>query len=153
MEESLFLTKFASKVTVVHRRDALRGSRIMQQRAQDNPKIEFVTNIVVEEMVSHDDKKRFKGAKVRDTKTNETSFMECDGIFMAIGHKPNTEVFAGQLETDDKGYIVVHDHTRTSIEGVFAAGDVADSVYRQAITAAGMGCKAALDAERFLSGH
>jgi thioredoxin reductase (NADPH) len=152
MEEADFLTKFASKVSIIHRREEFRASKIMLKRAQDNPKIEFLTNTVVDEMVSHDDKRRFKGATVTNTKTKETTLMELDGLFVAIGHKPNTEVFAGQLETDAKGYIKV-DGTRTSVEGVFAAGDVADSVYRQAITAAGTGCMAALDAERLLSGH
>ncbi len=153
MEESDYLTKFASKVTVIHRREEFRASKIMLKRAQENPKIEFVTDTVVDEMVSLDDKRRLRGARVRNLKTGEESLMELDGLFVAIGHKPNTEVFAGQLDLDEKGYLKVDGATRTNVPGVFAAGDVADPIYRQAISAAGTGCMAALDAERFLAGH
>jgi thioredoxin reductase (NADPH) len=149
MEEALFLTKFASKVTVVHRRDQLRASRIMQQRAFDNPKIEFVWDSVVDEI--HDvDAGRVTGVTLRNVKTGEKSLLECGGVFIAIGHTPNTSLFAGQLETDEAGYLKV-DGVRTAIEGVYAAGDVADHVYRQAVTAAGTGCQAAIEAERWLA--
>ena len=151
MEEANYLTKFASKVTVLHRREEFRASKIMLKRAQDNPKIEFVTNTVVEEMLTHDDKRRLRALKLKNTQSGEVSEMEVDGCFVAIGHKPNTEIFKGQLEMDDVGYLKVHDGTNTSVEGVFAAGDVADAEYRQAITAAGTGCMAALDAERWLA--
>ncbi len=153
MEEADFLTKFASKVSILHRREDFRASKIMLKRAEDNPKIEFVTNVVVDEMVAQDDKRKLKGAKVRNTVSGEESFMELDGLFVAIGHSPNTEIFKGKLDMFDTGYLKVTEFTKTSVEGVFAAGDVADSKYRQAITAAGTGCMAALDAERFLAGH
>jgi thioredoxin reductase (NADPH) len=149
MEEALFLTKFASKVTVVHRRDQLRASRIMQQRAFDNPRIEFVWDSVVEEI--HDvEAGRVTGVTLRNVKSGETSRLDCGGVFIAIGHTPNTALFAGQLETDEAGYLKV-DGVRTGIEGVYAAGDVADHVYRQAVTAAGTGCQAAIEAERWLA--
>ena len=120
MEEADYLTKFASKVTVIHRRVGFRASPIMLRRAQDNPKIEFLVNTVPEEMLTHDDKRRFRGLKVRNTQSDEVTEMELDGCFVAIGHKPNTEIFKGQLEMDDVGYLAVHDGTNTSIEGVFA---------------------------------
>jgi thioredoxin reductase (NADPH) len=149
MEEALFLTKFASKVTVVHRRDQLRASRIMQQRAFDNPRIEFVWDSVVEEI--HDvEAGRVTGVTLRNVKSGDTSRLDCGGVFIAIGHTPNTALFAGQLETDEAGYLKV-DGVRTGIEGVYAAGDVADHVYRQAVTAAGTGCQAAIEAERWLA--
>jgi len=149
MEEALFLTKFASKVTVVHRRDQLRASRIMQQRAFDNPRIEFVWDSVVDEI--HDvEAGRVTGVTLRNVKSGETSRLDCGGVFIAIGHTPNTALFAGQLETDEAGYLKV-DGVRTGIEGVYAAGDVADHVYRQAVTAAGTGCQAAIEAERWLA--
>jgi thioredoxin reductase (NADPH) len=151
MEEGNYLTKFADKVTIIHRREEFRASRIMLKRAQDNPKIEMVLNTVVDEMVTHDDKRRLKSLKLRNTASGEMSEMPIDGCFVAIGHKPNTEIFKGQLEMDDVGYVKVHNGTNTSVEGVFAAGDVADAEYRQAITAAGTGCMAALDAERWLA--
>jgi len=148
MEESTFLTKFASKVYVVHRRDELRASKIMQERAMKNPKIEFVWNSVVEEILGKD---LVSGVRLRNKKTDETSELECKGVFLAIGHEPNTGLFQGQLDLDAKGYIVVQPgRTATSREGVFAAGDVQDSYYRQAVTAAGSGCMAAIEAERWL---
>jgi thioredoxin reductase (NADPH) len=151
MEEADYLTKFASKVTIIHRREEFRASQIMLRRAQDNPKIEFLVNTITEEMLTHDDKRRLRGLKLRNTTNDEVTEMPVDGCFVAIGHKPNTEIFKGQLDMDDVGYLEVHDGTHTSVEGVFAAGDVADSEYRQAITAAGTGCMAALDAERWLA--
>ncbi len=149
MEEALFLTKFATTVTVVHRRDQLRASRIMQQRAFDNPKIRFVWDSVVDEI--HDvEAGRVTGVTLRNVKTGDRSRLDCGGVFIAIGHTPNTALFSGQLETDEAGYLKV-DGVRTAIEGVYAAGDVADHVYRQAVTAAGTGCQAAIEAERWLA--
>jgi len=150
MEEATFLTKFASKVTVVHRRDALRASKIMQDRAEANPKISFVWNSVVDEVLGDG---AVQAVRLRDLTTEKTRELATDGVFVAIGHTPNTSLFEGQLELDN-GYIVVEEpYTRTSVPGVFAAGDVVDTIYRQAVTAAGMGCKAAIDAERFLAHH
>ncbi len=149
LEEAMFLTRFASRVHVVHRRDVLRASRIMQERAKANPKISFVWNSVVEEVLTETGKE-VTGLRLRNVHTGETSVLPVQGMFLAIGHTPNTEVFRGQIELDDQGYVVLHRHTETSVPGVFAAGDVADRRYRQAITAAGMGCQAALDAQRFL---
>jgi thioredoxin reductase (NADPH) len=149
MEEAIFLTKFASKVTVVHRRDTLRASKIMQEKAFANPKIEFAWNSEVEDIL--DVKKGEVTAIVlRDSVTGVRTEVPVEGIFIAIGHTPNTSLFKGQLELDENGYIVTHHGTRTSIPGVFAAGDVQDHIYRQAITAAGTGCMAAIDAERYL---
>ena len=153
MEEGTYLTKFAKKVTIIHRRDEFRASKIMLHKAQHNPKIEFLTNTIVEEMLPHKDKRRLRALKIRNVKTGEASEMPVDGAFVAIGHRPNTDLFKGQLELDAKGYVQLRRRTHTSVEGVFAAGDVADSWYRQAITAAGTGCAAALDAERWLAGH
>jgi thioredoxin reductase (NADPH) len=151
MEEALFLTKFASKVTVVHRRDALRASKIMQDKARANPKIAWRLNSVIDEI--HDPGKgEVTGMVVRDVVDNTRSEVPVSGVFVAIGHTPNTALFRGQLEMDANGYIVTHDGAKTSIAGVFACGDVQDHVYRQAITAAGTGCMAALDAERYLDG-
>jgi thioredoxin reductase (NADPH) len=149
IEEALFLTKFATSVTVIHRRDELRASKIMQDRAFANDKIEFRWNSVVDDVVGD---AKVESLVLRDTETGEASLLEVDGLFVAIGHDPNTALFVGQLEMDDDGYLITEaDSTRTSIEGVFAAGDVQDHVYRQAITAAGSGCMAAIEAERWLS--
>jgi thioredoxin reductase (NADPH) len=149
LEEATFLTRFARSVTVVHRRDALRASAIMQDRARANPKIRFAWDSVVTEVVGED---RVAGIKLQNTKTGEESFLEVSGIFVAIGHDPRSELFTGQLELDDEGYLIVDQpSTRTKIPGVFAAGDVVDHTYRQAVTAAGSGCAAALDAERWLA--
>jgi thioredoxin reductase (NADPH) len=162
IEEALFLTRFAEKVSVIHRRDELRASKIMQDRAFANGKIEFIWNSVVEEVVGNH---KVAGVRIRDVITNELSEVPAGGMFVAIGHIPNTALFKDQLAMDDLGYILVGDQvkpdvdstfaTRTSVEGVFAAGDVADRVYRQVVTAAGMGCMAAMDAERWLEfrGH
>ena len=148
LEESIFLSKFASKVTVIHRRKELRASKIMQDRAFRNPKIEFLWDSVVADVVGD---KSVEGLKVRNVVTDEVSDLAIAGLFVAIGHVPNTAMFEGQLEMDDKGYLVTQDRSSyTSVEGVFAAGDVQDSVYRQAVTAAGSGCMAAIDAERWL---
>ena len=148
MEEALFLTKFASKLTVVHRRDAFRASTIMSERVINHPKIDVAWNSTVDEVLGDD---LVSGVVLRDTIASETRELSVDGVFVAIGHTPNTEVFDGQIDLDGNGYIVTQPgKTETSVEGVYAAGDVADSVYRQAVTAAGLGCQAALDAERWL---
>jgi thioredoxin reductase (NADPH) len=148
MEEANFLTKFAAKVVVVHRRDSLRASKIMAERAQKNPKISFIWNSAVDEVVGTD---HVSGVKLKDLKTGNISALKCDGVFVAIGHEPTVGFLGGQLKLDDSGYVVADDRTRTSVEGVFAAGDVMDHRYRQAITAAGNGCKAALETERWLA--
>jgi thioredoxin reductase (NADPH) len=151
MEEATFLTKFAEKVTIVHRRQELRASKAMQTRARQNPKIAWLLDSVIEK-IHGGPGQGVTGASVRNLKTGAVSELACGGIFMAIGHTPNTAVFEGQLEKDEQGYLLVHDGTTaTSVPGVFAAGDVTDHRYRQAITAAGTGCMAAIDAERFLS--
>jgi thioredoxin reductase (NADPH) len=153
MEEALFLTRFASKVTVIHRRHELRASKIMQDRAMANDKISFLWNTVVEEVEGDP---QVSGLKLRDVKTGEASELPVGGVFVAIGHIPATSIFRGQVDMDDAGYILVSEPgTQASVEGVFAAGDVVDHTYRQAVTAAGMGCKAAIDAERWLEaqGH
>ena len=151
MEEAIYLTKFASRVTVIHRRDALRASKIMQDKAFANAKIDFIWDSEVAE-VEDVSKGEVTGVMVRNLKTGQLHRLPLDGIFIAIGHTPNTSLFEGQLELDANGYIVTHDGTRTSVPGVFAAGDVQDHIYRQAVTAAGSGCMAAIDAERFLDG-
>ena len=152
MEEALFLTKFARTVTVVHRRDEFRASKIMAERVMHHPKIAVQWNKVVAEILGVDS---VTGVRLRDTMTGTLTDLATQGVFVAIGHTPNTELFAGQLALDPKGYLVTFKGTATSVEGVFGAGDVVDSTYRQAVTAAGMGCEAALDAERWLesSGH
>jgi thioredoxin reductase (NADPH) len=148
MEEATFLTKFADKVTIVHRRDEFRASPIMLDRARANEKIEWVTNATVDEVLGEN---VVTGVRIRDINTDELTDLSADGLFVAIGHDPNTQLFLGQLDADEQGYLLTHDGTATNVEGVFAAGDVVDHTYRQAITAAGMGTMAALDAERWLT--
>ena len=151
MEEATFLTRFAKSVTIVHRRDTLRASKIMQDRATSNPKIKFVWDSEVVEVLGED---TVTGLLLRNLKTGEESTLPVRGLFIAIGHDPRSELFTGQLETDEDGYLIVDSpSTRTAIDGVFAAGDVVDRTYKQAITAAGSGCAAALDAERWLADH
>ena len=151
IEEATFLTRFARSVTVIHRRDALRASKIMQDRAMTNEKISFAWDSEVVEVLGDD---RVSGARIRNTKTDETSTLAITGLFVAIGHDPRSELFVGQLPTDTDGYLLVEQpSTRTTADGVFAAGDVVDHTYRQAVTAAGTGCAAALDAERWLADH
>jgi len=152
MEEANFLTKFASKVYLIHRRDQLRASRIMQERIQKNPKIEFLPSQVVEEIVG--DQKGVTGIRLKSTRDGSSRLVPLKGVFMGIGHEPNTALFRGQLAMNDVGYLKVSSpSTATSVPGVFAAGDVADPSYRQAVSAAGSGCVAAIDAERFLGEH
>ena len=155
MEEATFLTRFASKVTIVHRRDDFRASKIMIERAQKNPKIDWMTNRIVEEVLAHPDGRKVRAVRLEDTTSGEKSEMPVDGVFIAIGHEPNSKLFQGQIDLDPQGYVKVTRGTYTSVEGVFACGDVMDKVYRQAITAAGSGCMAAIDAERWLEsqGH
>ncbi len=150
MEESLFLTKFASKVTLIHRRSEFRASKIMQERARSNSKITFVLDSVVDEVLG---KETVEGVRVKNVKNNEKKEIPCQGFFVAIGHQPNTKAFIGQINLDEKGYIVADSRTRTNVPGVFACGDVMDVLYRQAVTAAGTGCMSALEAERFLENH
>jgi len=151
MEEATFLTRFGKSVTIIHRRDELRASKIMQKRAFDNPKIKFVWDTEVTEVLGED---KVTGVRLHNRVTGEDSTLEVAGLFVAIGHDPRTELVKGQLELDDEGYIRVEaPSTRTNLDGVFAAGDVVDHTYRQAITAAGTGCAAALDAERWLAEH
>ncbi|MBS0155918.1 MAG: thioredoxin-disulfide reductase [Nitrospira sp.] len=147
MEEATFLTKFATKVSIVHRRDKLRASKIMQDRAMKNEQIAFVWNSVVEDILGNE---VVTGVRLKNIVTGKTTDLACEGVFVAIGHRPNTTLFTGQLDMDEKGYIRTHHGTATGVPGVFAAGDVQDSTYRQAVTAAGTGCMAAIDAERFL---
>jgi thioredoxin reductase (NADPH) len=147
VEEALFLTKFADKVTLVHRRDQLRASKIMQERAFKNDKIDFLWDSVVTDLYGDN---TLSGAQVQNVKTGEYSTLPVSGMFVAIGHIPNTDIFRGQLDMDDAGYLLTHDGTHTNIEGVFACGDCQDHIYRQAVTAAGSGCMAAIDSERWL---
>ncbi|HSU89435.1 MAG TPA: thioredoxin-disulfide reductase [Terriglobia bacterium] len=150
VEEATFLTKFATKVSLIHRREALRASKIMQDRAFSNPKIQFVWDTVVDEVLGKKET-GVTGLRVRNVKTQTTSELKVDGLFVAIGHNPNTDIFKGQIDLDSHGYIKTHhDSTRTNIPGVFACGDVQDPVFRQAVTAAGTGCMAAIEAERWL---
>jgi thioredoxin reductase (NADPH) len=150
-EEASYLTRFSSQVYLIHRRDALRASKIMAERTLSNPKITPVWNSVVEEVLDVT-QNRVTGVRLKNIVTDEVSTLDCAGVFVAIGHTPNTQIFQGQLTMDEAGYLILSEGSRTNIPGVFAAGDCADSVYRQAITAAGMGCAAAIDAERWLAG-
>ncbi|MDA2919599.1 thioredoxin-disulfide reductase [Desulfobacterota bacterium AH_259_B03_O07] len=153
VEEGVFLTKFATKVSIIHRRDKLRASKILQDRAFKNSKLDFIWDSVVEEILGNKDE-GVKGVRIKNVKTGEVATKECQGVFIAIGHNPNTQILKAQLEMNEAGYIVTKDgSTITNVPGVFAAGDVQDQVYRQAVTAAGSGCMAALDAERFLEEH
>jgi thioredoxin reductase (NADPH) len=152
MEEATFLTKFGKRVTIVHRRNDFRATKIMLDRARSNEKILFMTPYLVEE-IDNVEKSSVEAVRVRNLETNQVSTIATEGLFVAIGHDPNTRVFQGQLSMDDGGYIITHDGPKTSVEGVFAAGDVQDHRYRQAVTAAGSGCMAAIDAERFLEGQ
>ena len=148
-EDALFLTRYANEVSIIHRRDQLRASKIMQDRLHRNEKIKFIWNSEVEDILDAD-KREVSGIKLRNVKTEEETIKPVDGVFIGIGHEPNTSLFRGQLEVDDLGYLITREGSKTNIPGVFAAGDVKDRVYRQAITAAGSGCMAAMDAERFL---
>ena len=150
MEEALFLTKFASKVTVIHRRDQLRSSKIMEQRAKENKKINFIWNSVIEE-ISDQTANTVTGITVKNLITQKTSTIKLQGVFIAIGHQPNTKLFINQINLNDQGYIITNEGTATNIPGIFACGDVQDWIYRQAVTAAGSGCMAAIDVERYLS--
>ena len=153
MEESIFLTKFATRVTVIHRRDKLRASVIMQQRARENEKIDFIWNSVVEDVLGSREE-GVTGVRIKDVVTGESYDKECQGMFVAIGHTPNSGIFRGQLDMDDNGYLITGNGTsETSVAGVFAAGDIQDTRYKQAITAAGSGCMAAMDAEKFMEEH
>jgi thioredoxin reductase (NADPH) len=151
MEEAVFLTRFASQVTVIHRRDSLRASKIMQDKAFANPKITFEWNTAIEE-IKDTGKGEVTSAVLSSLKSGERKELPVEGVFVAIGHTPNTTLFKGKLEMDANGYLKTHDGTRTSVPGVFACGDVQDHIYRQAITAAGSGCMAAIDAEKYLEG-
>ena len=146
MEEALVLTKFAKEVTLVHRRDAFRASQIMQEKVKNNPKIKILFNTEITEILGQD---KVTGVKLKNNKTNETTEMPIDGVFVAIGHLPNTNMLSG-IDTDEGGFIKVYDHTKTNVEGVFVAGDVHDNHYKQAVTAAGFGCQAALEVEKWL---
>jgi len=152
VEEAMFLTKFASKVQLIHRRDSLRAEKLLQQKLMENKKIEIIWDTVVEEVIGDKKPKNVTGLKIKNVKTNKTKELKIDGLFIAIGHDPATELFKNQLEMDNEGYLITKpDSTATNIPGVYAAGDVKDKTFRQAVTAAGMGCMAALEAEKFLS--
>jgi len=154
MEEATFLTKFASSVSIVHRRDEFRASKIMQERALNHPKIDVIWNSAIDSMVGDPANGGLTGVVLKNTLSGELSEINCDGVFIAIGHTPNSELFRGRLDLDEKGYIITGaDNTHTSVAGVFASGDIQDTVYRQAVTAAGSGCMAALDAEHFLENN
>ena len=152
VEEAIFLTKFASKVKLIHRRDSLRAEKLLQKKLMDNKKIEIIWNSVVEEVIGDQKPKNVKGIKIKNVKSNKVEELKIDGLFIAIGHDPATSLFKDQLDMDKEGYLITKpDSTETNIPGVFAAGDVKDKIFRQAVTAAGMGCMAALEAEKFLS--
>ena len=152
VEEAMFLTKFASKVKLIHRRNELRAEKMLQKKLMENKKIEIIWDSVVEEVIGDDDPKNVKGLKIKNVKTNKVDDLKLDGLFIAIGHDPATQLFKDQLKMDKEGYLVTKsDSTETNIPGVFAAGDVKDKIFRQAVTAAGMGCMAALEAEKYLS--
>jgi len=152
VEEAMFLTKFATKVKLIHRRDQLRAEKLLQKKLMDNKKIEIIWDTVVEDVLGDKEPKNVKGLKIKNVKTNKVSEIKIDGLFIAIGHDPATSLVKGQLDIDKEGYVITKpDSTITSIPGVFAAGDVKDKIFRQAVTAAGMGCMAALEAEKFLS--
>jgi thioredoxin reductase (NADPH) len=152
MEEATFLTRFARQVTIVHRRNEFRASKIMLDRARSNPKIKFLTPYVVEDVLDVS-KKNVEAVKLRNAETQETLVLPTHGLFVGIGHEPNTKIFRGKLEMDAAGYLITHHGSKTNVDGVFAAGDVQDKTYRQAVTAAGSGCMAAMDAEKFLEAH
>ncbi len=153
VEEAMFLTKFASKVKLIHRRDKLRAEKMLQKKLMDNKKIEIIWDSVVEEIVGDDDPKNVKGLKIKNVKNNNISDLKIDGLFIAIGHDPATQLFKNQLKMDKEGYLITKpDSTETNVPGIFAAGDVKDKIFRQAVTAAGMGCMAALEAEKYLAG-
>lgn len=152
MEEALFLTRFATKVTILHRREHFRASRIMLDRAMAHPNIEFLTDVIIEEVLGVDEKE-VKGVRLRDRVTGDETILPISGLFLGIGHEPNAKMFAGQLDLDDDGYIKTHDYVLTRVPGVYACGDVQDRRYRQAITAAGTGCMAALEVEKYLEEH
>ena len=152
VEEAMFLTKFASKVKLIHRRDKLRAEKMLQKKLMDNKKIEIIWDSVVEEIVGDDDPKNVKGLKLKNVKNNNISDLKIDGLFIAIGHDPATQLFKDQLKMDKEGYLITKpDSTETNVPGIFAAGDVKDKIFRQAVTAAGMGCMAALEAEKYLA--
>jgi thioredoxin reductase (NADPH) len=152
VEEAMFLKKFASKVQLIHRRDSLRAEKLLQQKLMENKKIEIIWDTVIEEVIGDKKPKNVTGLKIKNVKTNKTIELKIDGLFIAIGHDPATELFKNQLEMDNEGYLITKpDSTATNIPGVYAAGDVKDKTFRQAVTAAGMGCMAALEAEKFLS--
>ena len=154
VEEALFLTNFATKVTLVHRRDELRAEKVLQERLFNHPKIETIWFQAIDEVIGEKDPRGVTGVRLRDLRTGAERVLPCDGVFVAIGHAPASQLVAGQLELHQGGYVVTRPgSTATSVPGVFAAGDIADPVYRQAVTSAGMGCMAALDAERFLAAH
>ncbi len=152
MEEATFLTKFAKRVSILHRRNEFRASKIMLDRARANERIHFITPVIVEEVLGHS-KENVEGVRLRNTDTGQVSTLAIDGLFIGIGHDPNTKIYKGQLDMNESGYLITKNGSRTNVEGVFAAGDVQDHVYRQAVTAAGSGCMAAIDAEKFLEAH